>query len=597
VFTRSGTVWSEQARLVASDGATFDEFGNAVAVSGDTVLVGCQLATVAGNNSQGAAYLFTRSATQWSTPVTLLAPDGAAFDRFGLSVALSGDTALVGAVSASIDGIAAQGAAYVFVHGGADWAPQAKLSAADGESYSGFGYSAALDDDTALIGAISVGDAGQGAAYVFVRSSGAWSQQAKLTADDAWFGDEFGSGVGLSGDNAVVGAIFADPDGIENGGAAYRFARANGAWSQQEKLVAADNASGAEFGIGAALAGGTAVVGAESAQVDGDWKGAAYVFVAPAGTCNAPIVENFDAVALPALPPGWTFTAAQGSGPWQTVADFADSAPNAAWVADQATPSDLRLDSPVFVPQAGSLLTFRQRFDFESTYDGGVLEISIAGGAFADIIAAGGSFVAGGYTATMQGSSAIAGRDAWTGDSGGAFVTTTIAYPPAAIGQPVRLRWRAASDVTVGHGGWWIDTLTLGCSDGAPPAPIAQIGPDHFAFALSADQTASEPLAIGNAGAAGSVLHFDIGEAADDCGVPADVPWLDASPASGDVAASASTTVTVMVDATGLAAGHYAALLCMATSDPSHPQVTVPVTLDVGVDAADTIFSDGFDAP
>ena len=131
VFTRSGTSWSQQAELTASDAAANDNFGSSVALSGDTALVGAYDKTVGGKRGAGAAYVFTRSGTSWSQQAELTASDAAAGDWFGNSVALSGDTALVGAYGKTVGGQNSAGAAYVFTRSGTSWSQQAELSAAD----------------------------------------------------------------------------------------------------------------------------------------------------------------------------------------------------------------------------------------------------------------------------------------------------------------------------------------------------------------------------------------------------------------------------------------------------------------------------------
>jgi hypothetical protein len=142
----------------------------------------------------------------------------------------------------------------------------------------------------------------------------------------------------------------------------------------------------------------------------------------------------------------------------------ADSLPNATFINDPAVISDKRLDSPtIAIPlSSGAQVTFRQNRDLESTFDGGVLEISIAGGAFQDILAAGGSFATGGYNATISTAfgSPIAGRQAWSGASGG-FITSTANLPAAAAGQNIVLRWRMGSDNSVSHTGWRVDNVTV----------------------------------------------------------------------------------------------------------------------------------------
>jgi hypothetical protein len=592
VFTRSGGSWTQQAKLAAADGAAFDGFGNSIAIDGETVVVGAQNASVNGNTSQGAAYVYSRSGSDWMPQAKLVASDGAPWVQFARAVSVRGDTAVIGAVSATVGGNAGQGAAYVYTRDGASWSERVRLLADDGESWDGFGGAISLDAGQVLVGASSNGMAGEGAAYVFTGAGADWTQQGKLVADDAFNGDAFGNSVALSGDTAIAGSLFSDIPGIENAGAAYVYRRSAGAWEQAAKLVASDASMGAEFGIGTALEGNRAVIGAEFAGSEGNWPGAGYVFDASAGTCTTPLLESFDGVVAPAMPSGWTITAVQGGGSWQTVGDMADSAPNAAFAPDLPSPSDTWLDSPVFVPQSGATLSFRQRYDLEPTYDGALLEISIAGAPFVDFVAAGGSFVEGGYVDTMIGTSAIAGRSAWTGDSG-AFVDSSATYPASAIGQPVRLRWRIASDVSAAHAGWWVDTVSFGCSD--VPQALAAVAPMQLAFTLAAGAAAADTLSIANMGDAGSHLQFGLDESEANCAATADVPWLDATPNGGEVGAGGTQDVTVSIDAGGLGLGEHAAVLCVHTSDATHALVAVPITLNIT--APDLIFIDGFENP
>jgi hypothetical protein len=202
------------------------------------------------------------------------------------------------------------------------------------------------------------------------------------------------------------------------------------------------------------------------------------------GGFNTMFAENFDGVSAPALPAGWTATNTAGASPlWVTSSTgvptpAADTSPNAALVDDPGTISDKRLDSPAIpIASVGAKLTFRNNYSLETGFDGGVLEISIGGGAFQDILAAGGSFAAGGYTYIISSSygSPISGRQAWSGDSGG-FVTTTVNLPAAAAGQNIRLRWRMGSDNSVAGQGWRIDTVTIGdvvcCTNAGTPDPF-----------------------------------------------------------------------------------------------------------------------------
>ena len=275
VFTRSGEVWSQQAKLTASDSATDDFFGSSVAVQGDTAVIGADGNDDEGSDS-GSAYVFTRSGAVWSEQAKLTASDSATGDFFGWSVAISGDTALIGAHWDDEGSIIDSGSAYVFTHSGGVWSEQDKLTASDSAAGDNFGTSVAVHGDTAVIG--MDGDDDGGSAYVFTRTGEGWSQQAKLTASDPAVGDSFGISVAVHGDTAVIGA-WGDDDGGSGSGSAYVFTRTGGVWSQQAKLTASEPAAGDNFGISVAVHGDTAVIGAylddDKSIID---SGSAYVF-------------------------------------------------------------------------------------------------------------------------------------------------------------------------------------------------------------------------------------------------------------------------------------------------------------------------------
>ena len=276
----------QQSELTAAAGAAADIFGSSVAISGDTALVGAPLHDTAGAADAGAAYVFVRSAGSWTQQAKLTAADGAAHDSFGYSVALSGDTALVGASRHDTAGLADAGAAYVFTRSGGSWTQQAQLTA--GAAGDIFGGSVALSGETALVGAVrhdSGGAADAGAAYVFTRSAGSWTQQAQLIAADAAAADWFGGSVAVSGDTALVGAYGRDTPGQADAGAAYIFTRSAGSWTQQALLIADAGAAGDMFGNSVALSGETALVGARFHDTVGQADaGAAYVFTRSGGS-------------------------------------------------------------------------------------------------------------------------------------------------------------------------------------------------------------------------------------------------------------------------------------------------------------------------
>ena len=284
VFVRTGTTWAQQAKLTASDGDAGDLFGRSVAVSGDTVIVGASHDDDAGLNS-GSAYVFVRTGTTWAQQAKLPAVSRSAQDRFGIHVAVEGDTAVVGATGDDHHaGAFNAGSAYVFVRTGMIWAQQAKLMAPDAASFSGFGFTVAIDGDTIAIDADGTdhsGLANAGAVYVFVRSGSFWSFEAKLTANDAAENDFFGFPVSISGDTIAMGACCENPVGPGSAtapGAAYVFVRSGTTWSQQAKLVASDATNQGYMGDGVAVSGDTVIVGAD--RKDGTFlgQGAVYVF-------------------------------------------------------------------------------------------------------------------------------------------------------------------------------------------------------------------------------------------------------------------------------------------------------------------------------
>ncbi len=278
VFVRTSGVWTQQAKLTPSDG-TGGWFGISVAVSGDTAVVGAQFNTHDDLSDAGAAYVFVRSGTVWTEQAKLIASDAESLDHFGNAVAVSGDTAVVGAHDDDHDfGTADRGSAYVFVRSGSVWTEQARLADFDGQNSDEFGRSVAVSDNTVLVGSRSGG--GTGAAYVFVRSGLVWSQQTKLIALDAAAGDHFGDSVALSDDMAVVGSVLDDHAAGTNAGSAYVFGRAGSLWTQQAKLTASDAAAEDQFGFSVALSGDMVGVGSVlDNHAGGSDAGSAYVFV------------------------------------------------------------------------------------------------------------------------------------------------------------------------------------------------------------------------------------------------------------------------------------------------------------------------------
>ncbi|MBL8692561.1 MAG: FG-GAP repeat protein [Planctomycetes bacterium] len=337
VFVRSGSTWTQQAYLKASNTNASDQFGFFVSISGDSVVVGApgedsNATGVNGNQSDntstnsGAAYVFARSGSTWIQQAYLKASNTGGGDNFGLNVGISGDTVIVGAYredssSTGVNGNQADnsatdsGASYIFARSGSTWTQQAYLKASNTNAVDQFGFSVAISGETVVVGAIgeasnATGVNGNqadnsvlssGAAYVFVRSGSTWAQQAYLKASNANANDQFGFCVAISGDSVVVGAPSEDSNatGINgngadnstgNSGAAYVLVRNGFTWGQQAYLKASNTGASDEFGRSAAISGDVLMIGAwgedsNATGVNGNQadnaasgSGAAYVF-------------------------------------------------------------------------------------------------------------------------------------------------------------------------------------------------------------------------------------------------------------------------------------------------------------------------------
>jgi hypothetical protein len=336
VFVRSGTTWSQQAYLKASNSQVGDHFGEAVGISGDTIVVGAKdedsAATgIDGNQLDntlsfaGAAYVFVRNGTTWSQQAYLKASQPGAF-TFGWSVAVSGDTVIVGApqeksIATGVNGnqldhsAVDAGAAYVFVRSGTTWSQEAYLKASNTQASDFFGFSVGISGNTTVVGALledssTTGVNGNqldnntlnsGAAYVFVRNGTTWSQQAYLKSSGTDVNDRFGTSVAVSGDTVVIGAFYEDrnatgvngiwtDNSATDSGAAYVFVRSGQTWSQEAYLKASNAAAGDWFGWPVSIWNDKIVVGARQEdsnatgvngnQLDNSVSsaGAAYVF-------------------------------------------------------------------------------------------------------------------------------------------------------------------------------------------------------------------------------------------------------------------------------------------------------------------------------
>jgi len=278
VFVFDGTRWNLEATLHAGDGEAFDKFGTAVATHGKWAIVGARGDDDAGKNA-GAAYVFKQEGRRWIQEAKLIAGDLSPDDVFGASVAFNGDFAVVGATQHLKND---PGAAYIFRLKGGEWIEEAKLVASDRSET--LGNSVAVDGDWLVVGDpgnIGTGS-GSGAAYVYHRDGGNWSQVAKLLPNTGG-GGGFGQSVSISGDYILVG----DNSDSRRGGSTYLFNRIGDDWVFVRTLLAGDPEADDHFGYSAGISGGYALVGAWRDDDKGDESGSAYTFWSTAGPdCN-----------------------------------------------------------------------------------------------------------------------------------------------------------------------------------------------------------------------------------------------------------------------------------------------------------------------
>lgn len=307
VFVQSGPgVWTQQAKLLPSAGASSDNFGEALSLDGDQALVGASLEDNANGNAAGSAYVFARDTTgTWSQQDRVLAPDGDASDQFGDGASLDGDTALVGAPSDHDPGAEDTGSAYVVERTDGGWSVQTKLENPEPNAEDQYGAELSLDGDRALVASPYDDSHGTDAGSVYAYSptdDGTWTLEDTLRDTDGGFLASFGGSVSLDGPRALIGS---PRDSTDNGGytgSAYLFTRdATGNWTQETKLTASDGASSDEFGAAGSLDGGTALVGAPA--IFGDHSGVSYVYGNFLEQVNNRVQETGGTSATPAGTP------------------------------------------------------------------------------------------------------------------------------------------------------------------------------------------------------------------------------------------------------------------------------------------------------
>lgn len=282
IFIRSGGGWVQEAKLIAPAPRVSDYFGSVVAIQGETVIIGAPNDNLPNKIDAGSVFVYTRDAGLWQDPIQLTASDGLGGDRFGASVAIDSDLLVIGATGKDIGGSTGAGAVYIFSRSGGSWTEQSMLSASDAGQNDGFGMDVAVSGSTLLVGSGSDDHAGgtnAGSAYIFENSDRAWTEQVKLTASDAMENDRFGMRLALEGDTALIGASHHDGGSGIYSGAAYVFTGAGSNWTQDHKLRASDTNAGDYFGRRLDMDGDVALLSAQFKENAEIWQaGACYVF-------------------------------------------------------------------------------------------------------------------------------------------------------------------------------------------------------------------------------------------------------------------------------------------------------------------------------
>ena len=277
IFQRDGAEWIERTKITPGDPFGGDEFGEAVAISGDVVIIGSIKEDDMGSGS-GAVYIFQRFGTIWSERDKLSASDGSSGDQLGFSVSIDGNVAVAGAYLSDSNGNNS-GSAYVFEQISNEWTEVSKLQASDGAEDDFFGYSISLSNEFVVVGAYQDDDNGpdSGSAYFFEQEGSNWVQREKLTSSDGASGDEFGVAVAVNGSYVIVGSHLDDDNGVDSG-SAYVFERQGASWVEIQKLVADDGEAGDGFGVSVAIDGEYILIGAHLDDDGNEDSGSAYLF-------------------------------------------------------------------------------------------------------------------------------------------------------------------------------------------------------------------------------------------------------------------------------------------------------------------------------
>ena len=277
IFRWDGTNWIEEQKLIGSDSQTGDQLGISVAIDNDVIVAGAFKNDTNGSNS-GSAYVFRWNGTDWVEEKKLLPSDGASSDQFGQSVSISDSKIVVGNPNNDDYG-SNSGSAYIFNWDGTDWVEEQKLIPSDGASGEYFGRSVSISDDAVLISSYydDVLGSASGSAYMFRFNGTTWVEEQKLTASDGAASDQFGYSVSLEGNTALISA-YADDDGGSNSGSAYIYVWDGTSWTEDEKLTASDPRGGDYYGVSVSASDSYLLIGSRADDDNGANSGSAYFY-------------------------------------------------------------------------------------------------------------------------------------------------------------------------------------------------------------------------------------------------------------------------------------------------------------------------------
>jgi len=278
LFKRQGQTYVPEMKLVAPDAIPEAEFGRTVAIQGNTVIVGARFAQVGSLLKAGAAYVFRKYEGSWHFEDKITSPTPADEDNFGRALAIHGDLLVVTARKENI-GANDVGAAYVYLRKGGSWVYQVKLAASDASAGAYFGQSVAVHGNLIVVGARNSDPNGAGAIYFFRGNRDEWVEVAKVTPPDGKTDDQFAFTVAMVGNVIAVGARRADLPDAKDAGAAYVFVMTSDSVNLITKIIASDATTGDQFGQSIAIAGDVIAVGANRADIGADKdQGAIYLF-------------------------------------------------------------------------------------------------------------------------------------------------------------------------------------------------------------------------------------------------------------------------------------------------------------------------------